>query len=655
VGIRKDIFSEEFYFPDPKYSYFNQDLFLEMDTNIGEWYRRIHKVDDVKYEVGKYYLRERGKFSQTNMIHVGLYREMFIVDSLGLRKFTHNELAALKGLNNYDFDSCSNKQRMYMKISYASNCHVVKSIAESIKKYFGAKDTSDNEYVTKEIVKKIKTKKEKSSKVNTKDILLPKHKIISIHIDNLKGIKNLNVSINKNLTAIMGVNGCGKSTILHALACMYSPYKNGDDYKFSFFFTPNPDSTWKNSKLSMTYYDENAQKEITREYKKDVDRWSPRYENRPKRDVFFIGIESCIPEIEIEKQTSFIDYSTKAANDDLSHKIIETAADILNKNYKSLTYHKTKKKELVGVLTTDSITYSSLSMGAGEQRIIKILKLVYTVNQYSLILIDEIDLLLHVTALKRLLVKLSEIATKRNLQILFTTHSLEMNVLKDYVDIRYLENLEEKTIVYNSINTDMIYELSDHVAKPLEIFVEDILSETIVKRIAEDLNILSSIKVTKYGVANNAFVLASSFVLKGEDCKNILIILDGDVYVTLDEKEKCIKKILSGTEREHDDKVLYAASIIKEFNLPNGLAPEEFIYGMLIEMDEDNEVIRAAKKIKAVSNSHQWLDRLVERMGHSEEMMLHDIIDIVSDNSRWENYVKAIRQWMIDKREELKL
>jgi hypothetical protein len=294
-------------------------------------------------------------------------------------------------------------------------------------------------------------------------------------------------------------------------------------------------------------------------------------------------------------------------------------------------------------------------MGAGEQRIIKILKLVYTVNQYSLILIDEIDLLLHVTALKRLLVKLSEIATKRNLQILFTTHSLEMNVLKDYVDIRYLENLEEKTIVYNSINTDMIYELSDHVAKPLEIFVEDILSETIVKRIAEDLNILSSIKVTKYGVANNAFVLASSFVLKGEDCKNILIILDGDVYVTLDEKEKCIKKILSGTEREHDDKVLYAASIIKEFNLPNGLAPEEFIYGMLIEMDEDNEVIRAAKKIKAVSNSHQWLDRLVERMGHSEEMMLHDIIDIVSDNSRWENYVKAIRQWMIDKREELKL
>ena len=629
VGIRKDIEFEEFYFPDPKYSDYNYDLYKELDTNVDEWYRRIHKNEDIRYEVGKYYLRDRGNFSQTNIIHMGLYREMFLVDSLGLRRFTHNELAVLKGLNNYDFNSCSNKQRMYMKISYASNFFIVQSIAESINKYFESKESPDNEYATKEILKKIKPKKEKSSKVNTKDILFPKHRIVNIHIDNLKGIKNLDVPINKSLTAIMGVNGSGKSTILHALACVYSPYKNGDNYKFSFFFTPNPDSTWKDSKLSITYFDENAQKEVTREYKKDIDRWSPRYENRPKRDVHFIGIESCIPEIEIEKQTSFIDYSTNAASDELSHKIIKTAANILNKNYESLTYHKTKKKELVGVRTKDNITYSSLSMGAGEQRVIKILKLAYSVNQYSLILIDEIDLLLHVTALKRLIVTLSDIATKRNLQIFFTTHSLEMNKLKDSVDIRYLENLDQKTMVYNSINIDMIYELSDYVAKPLEIYVEDLLAEIIVKRVAADLNILSSIKVTKYGAANNAFVVASSLVLKGEKYNNILIILDGDIYVTKDEKEKAIKKILSGTEREHDDRILDAVSFIKEFALPDGISPEEFIYGMLLEMDENSEIVRIAKKLKAVSNTHQWLDRLVERMGHSEEMVLNDIISIV--------------------------
>jgi hypothetical protein len=149
--------------------------------------------------------------------------------------------------------------------------------------------------------------------------------------------------------------------------------------------------------------------------------------------------------------------------------------------------------------------------------------------------------------------------------------------------------------------------------------------------------------------------VASSLVLKGEKCNNILIILDGDKYVTKEEKEKAIKKILSGTEREHDDRVLDAVSVIKEFALPDGISPEEFIYGMLLEMEENSELVRTAKKLKAVSNTHQWLDRLVERMGHSEELVLNDIIGIVAENSRWENYIQAVHQWMKNKREELKL
>lgn len=654
IGIREVIEREEYYFPEPQY--FNSSNIykvIETKNNIDDWYRRISKIEDVYFEIGKYYLRDRGKISQTDIIHMGLYREMFLVDDYGPRKFTHNELAALKGLVDYDFNKCSNKQRMYMRIAYSSNVYVVESIAESIKKYFEEKETFADECDPKSTITKIKTKKEIHAPNVTKDVLFPKHRIVSIHIDNLKGIKNLDISINKNLVAIMGVNGCGKSTILHALACMYSPYDNGNNYKFSFFFTPNPDATWKNSKLSISYFDENAQKIVTREYKKDVDRWSPRYENRPKRDVFFIGIESCIPEIEIEKQTSFIDYSTNAASDELSHKIIKAAANILNKDYTSLTYHKTKKKELLGVHTLDNITYSSLSMGAGEQRVIKILKLAYTAKTYSLILIDEIDLLLHVTALKRLIKTLSGIAIKRNLQIIFTTHSLEMNTLNEYVDIRYLDNLKEKTIVYDSINTDLIYDLSDCVEKPLEIYVEDLLAETLIKHIAENLNLLSSIKVRKYGAARNAFVLASGLVLKGENCKNVLIVLDGDVFVVMEEKVEAIKKTLSGTEKDHTDKVIYAASFIKEFVLPTGVEPEKFIYDMLVEMDDDNEIIRAAKKLKAVSDSHQWLDRLVERMGQSEELILHSIIDLVADNSRWENYIKEIRQWLINKREEI--
>jgi AAA15 family ATPase/GTPase len=289
--------------------------------------------------------------------------------------------------------------------------------------------------------------KKKSSK--TAESVFPRQKLVMVHIDKLKGLKNVDIPIEKNLTAIMGVNGSGKSTILHALACAYAPYDKGDPYQFRFFFTPNPDSSWKDSKLSITYYDENLKKDVFREYNKASDRWKPRSNDRPKRDVFYIGIESCLPEIEKERQTSFINYSTATKDDEISSKIIESAAYILDKDYDSLKVHLTKRKKMMGVHTRHNLTYSSLSMGAGEQRLLKILSLVYEVNTYSLILIDEIEILLHTKALRRLVEVLSERASKRNLQIIFTSHSVEMSKLTQYVDIRYLQPLEEKTMVYH--------------------------------------------------------------------------------------------------------------------------------------------------------------------------------------------------------------
>lgn len=46
-----------------------------------------------------------------------------------------------------------------------------------------------------------------------------------IQIQSLKGISNctINFPADKKVTAIMGMNGSGKSTIIHALACCYKP------------------------------------------------------------------------------------------------------------------------------------------------------------------------------------------------------------------------------------------------------------------------------------------------------------------------------------------------------------------------------------------------------------------------------------------------
>ena len=81
-------------------------------------------------------------------------------------------------------------------------------------------------------------------------------RLLSLHVENLKNLKNLEIDfLDKDVTAILGPNGNGKSTILHILACAFSPLDNGkgENYKFSEFFLPNTDATWNGSNLSINY------------------------------------------------------------------------------------------------------------------------------------------------------------------------------------------------------------------------------------------------------------------------------------------------------------------------------------------------------------------------------------------------------------------
>ena len=232
----------------------------------------------------------------------------------------------------------------------------------------------------------------------------------------------------------MGVNGIGKSTVLHALACAFQPDRNGDDHKFPEYFPPNTDATWRDSKfdVEMEIYEQEETKIKRETYEKQKDRWAPRYKKRPMRNVYYIGINTCVPEIE-------------------------------------------KGKLIVA-------------------------------ETYSLILIDEIDLLMHVSSLKKLIERLHSIAEKRHLQIIFTTHSLVVDSMKDYLEFK-----------------------------------------------GRGIN---------YGAATNAFTLAAGMILKKENVENCLIVLDGDCYKSEEERLKQIEKSISGTEVDIEEKRRKALEIL---------------------------------------------------------------------------------------------
>lgn len=149
----------------------------------------------------------------------------------------------------------------------------------------------------------------------------------------LKSLHNVEISFtDKPITAIFGVNGCGKSTILHALACLYRNQSDiGEKNYFTRFFKRENGVSWAGSKLHAHLTINGAP--VEKEYGKAVDHWTPRIMKRPQRDVVYLGISSCVPDI--EQVTTTTTKFTMGADEDVERKdrIIRAASTIMNYDY----------------------------------------------------------------------------------------------------------------------------------------------------------------------------------------------------------------------------------------------------------------------------------------------------------------------------------
>lgn len=62
-------------------------------------------------------------------------------------------------------------------------------------------------------------------------------RLTHLKINGLRKINNLNISFeNKNVTGIFGVNGVGKTTLIHTLLCLYKAPAGKKNFNFGAFF-----------------------------------------------------------------------------------------------------------------------------------------------------------------------------------------------------------------------------------------------------------------------------------------------------------------------------------------------------------------------------------------------------------------------------------
>lgn len=414
---------------------------------------------------------------------------------------------------------------------------------------------------------------------------ITQQRLIKLEIEQLKVLKDVSISFfDHPLTAIMGPNGSGKSTVLHALACAFEPNTaQGEGYKFSNFFLPSTDALWDGSKMTLTHSFRDGRvvhADSTRIYSKASDRWAPRYANRPKRDLIYIGIDKCVPMIESENRQVRINYQTTQITEEIILAILEKASFVLDRRYITFNRHNAQGKEFIGV-GLEGIRYSALSMSAGEQKVFYVLEKVFKVPSYSLILLDELDLLLHEKSLKRLVMVINERAKAKNLQVVFSTHRESLVDFEGEVNIRHLLVGPQKSYCFEETKPDAISRLTGGQPKPIEIFVEDELAAAIIRVILGKLKANKWVSVGKFGAAINSFTMAGGLLLRGEDCQNMCFVLDGDCYHSEAEKETQVNRVITGHGENIDEIRRAARALVLSFGLPEGQQPERYFHASL--------------------------------------------------------------------------
>lgn len=226
----------------------------------------------------------------------------------------------------------------------------------------------------------------------------------TLKISNLKGLHNLEIDFqDKEVMAIFGVNGSGKTTILHVLACLFKQHTGmGENNRFPRFFKRINGLSWRGSSGTLTITQNGSAKVI--QFGNKDSRWTPRMDRRQTRDVVYIGIDSCVPDIEKEPVAK-TKFSINESSDIALHEILTAASQIMNIPYTGYTLGRCGNKSYRQVQTNE-LRYYSLTMGAGEQRLFAILEHLYRMPAYSLLLIDELDLTLHTSAVQRLIDKM---------------------------------------------------------------------------------------------------------------------------------------------------------------------------------------------------------------------------------------------------------
>ena len=420
-----------------------------------------------------------------------------------------------------------------------------------------------------------------------------------VEIDRIRGWDGQRVPFNFPIVAIVGENGSGKSTILQCAASTYQPPQNGrrlDKGWFASDFLPR--TIWEdvqNGEIKFSVRE--GERSRTATVRKPGERWRGNPE-RPERSVNYIDLRRLQPIVARTGYSKLAKDATKEMSAETFDKPkLARLGQIMGRAFGATRMALTDAddKRIVPVFQDRDQTYSGYHAGAGQMTVAEFLRV--EAEQYSLLLIDEIETSLHPRAQRRLIRDLAEMCRERDMQIIVTTHSPYVLAELPLEARVYLMQGEGGRHVMTGVSPEFAMTKMDEYPHPeCEIYVEDIRSQTFLREIlvAHSKGLIERCSMIPFGLASVGKTLGI-MVAQNRFPRPSYVFLDGDQSPT----EGCAL-------------------------LPGGDAPERVVFSDLQTYSWGKlrdrigrpfaEVADVCTKAMALSNHHDWVNQAASNL-----------------------------------------
>ncbi|MEL4274543.1 ATP-dependent nuclease [Shewanella xiamenensis] len=381
--------------------------------------------------------------------------------------------------------------------------------------------------------------------------------LLKVVIDKARSISNKTIDFEFPVTAIVGPNGGGKTTIAGAAAILYK------EIAPALFFAKSGkyDASMLNWKIEYEAVDKSIKNN-------DTVRRTAKYHNLKwarttlDREVLVFGVSRTVPAAERKELRKCVSNYFEVEDEKVisfPSEVAVSVSAILDKDvsgYKNIQVDDKGNVTLLSGVNKHGETFSEFHFGAGESSIIRMVTFLEKASDNTLVIIEEIENGLHPIATIRMVEYLIELAERKKIQAIFTTHSNDALIPLPSNAIWASVNGE---LYKGKLDIRSLRAISGQIDSKLVIFVEDEFAKMWVDSILSSIN----------DIARDAI---SIHAMKG-DGTAVKVHNNHNIDPSVLQKSVCI---IDGDSEQKEDEGKYI------FRLP-GQCPESTVYDNVLE------------------------------------------------------------------------